>query len=158
LSRGRRRIGYVGALANRTTTGRNRLDGFVAALRDGSSGLADMEILEDHPGFYAGYYGTETILSRRTDLDAIYFHDDEMAIGGLAYLAASGVRVPDDIGVAGWGGMEAASVLPRRLTTTVVPTTRIGKTAAELLVGRLRGDPVEDVTVIPTRLAPGETV
>ncbi len=158
LSRGRRRIGYVGALANRTTTGRNRLDGFSAALRDAGAGLAETEILQDHPGFYAGYYGTETILSRRAALDAIYYHDDEMAIGGLAWLAASGVRVPDDIGVAGWGGMEAASVLPKRLTTTAVPTTRIGKMSAELLVSRLRGDPVEDVTVIPTRLVPGETV
>jgi LacI family transcriptional regulator, gluconate utilization system Gnt-I transcriptional repressor len=53
--------------------------------------------------------------------------------------------------------MEAASILPRRLTTTVVPTTAIGKAAAEALVARLKGEPGQDVTVIPTRLEPGET-
>ncbi|WP_404401373.1 LacI family DNA-binding transcriptional regulator [Pelagibacterium halotolerans] len=157
LSRGREKFGYVGAMANRTTMGRNRCEGFEAALQDAGTALAAREILEDHPGFYAGYYGTETLLSREQKLDSIYYHDDEMAIGGMAWLASQGVRVPDDIGVAGWGGMEAASIQPRRLTTITVPTTLIGKTAAELLVGRMRGEPVRDVTVIPTHLVPGET-
>lgn len=158
VSRGRRRIGYVGALANRQTMGRTRAEGFAAALRDCGQTLADQEVLHDHPGFYAGYYGTETILSRNPKLDAIYYHDDEMAIGGMAWLTRQGITVPGDIGIAGWGGMEAASILPRRLTTTVIPTTRLGKTAAEVLVGRLRGDPVTDVTIVPTRLVAGETV
>jgi LacI family gluconate utilization system Gnt-I transcriptional repressor len=109
------------------------------------------------PGFYAGYYGLETLLSRRRDLDVVYFHNDEMAIGGLAYAQARGLRVPEDLGIAGWGGMEAASILPRRLTTTIVPTTAIGKAAAEALVARIRGEAPQDVTVVPTRLVPGET-
>jgi LacI family gluconate utilization system Gnt-I transcriptional repressor len=54
--------------------------------------------------------------------------------------------------------MEAASVLPRRLTTIVVPTTGIGQQAAEALVARLRGEPGPEVVAIPTRLVPGETV
>ena len=83
---------------------------------------------------------------------------DFMAIGGMAWLTKRGILVPGDIGIAGWGGMEAASILPRRLTTTAIPTTRLGKTAAEVLVGRLRGDAVPDVTIIPTRLVAGETV
>jgi LacI family transcriptional regulator, gluconate utilization system Gnt-I transcriptional repressor len=53
--------------------------------------------------------------------------------------------------------MAAASILPRRLTTTVVPTTQIGKVAAEALVARLKGGGGPDVTVVPTRLVPGET-
>ena len=41
--------------------------------------------------------------------------------------------------------MEAASVQPRRLTTTVVPTTAIGKAAAEGLVARLKGERCEEL-------------
>lgn len=158
ISRDRRRIGYVGALAARQTMGRTRAEGFSAALRDGGFALSDQEVLHDQPSFYAGYYGAETILSRNPKLDALYFQDDEMAIGGMAWIATRGWSVPRDIGIAGWGGMEAASILPRRLTTTVIPTTRLGKAAAEALVGRLRGDAVVDVNLIPTRLVPGETV
>ena len=156
-SLGRRRIGYVGALAGRGTMGMARLRGFRQGLAAAGLALAAEEVLQDRPGFYAGFYGTETLLSRRPDLDLIYFHDDEMAIGGLAQAASRGLKVPSDIGIAGWGGMEAASILPVRLTTTMVPTARIGRAAAEALVGRLRGDAVRDVTLVPTRLVPGGT-
>ena len=90
-------------------------------------------------------------------MDVAYFHNDETAIGGLAYCGIRGIRVPEDLGIVGWGGMEAASVLPKRLTTTVVPTTAIGKAAAEALVARLKGEPGADVVVVPTRLVPAET-
>ncbi len=157
IRRGRRRAGYVGALARADVMGASRLEGFDATLTRAGHPLVAREILHDTPGFYAGYYGLETLLSRQSALDVVYFHNDEMAIGGMAYAQSRGLRVPEDIGIAGWGGMEAASILPRRLTTTVVPTTAIGKAAAEALVARLKGEPGQDVTVVPTRLEPGAT-
>lgn len=157
IRRGRRRAGYVGALARADVMGSSRLDGFRTALAQAGHPLADQEVLHDAPGFYAGYYGLETLLARRPDLDSVYFHNDEMTIGGLAFCQSRGLRVPEDIGIAGWGGMEAASILPKRLTTTMVPTTAIGKAAAEALVARLTGAEVREVTVFPTRLVPGET-
>ncbi len=157
IRRGRRRAGYVGALARADVMGSSRLDGFRAALAQAGHPLVDQEVLHDAPGFYAGYYGLETLLARRPDLDSVYFHNDEMAIGGLAFCQSRGLQVPEDIGIAGWGGMEAASILPKRLTTTMVPTTAIGKAAAEALAARLTGAEVREVTVVPTRLVPGET-
>ncbi|MFM2355312.1 MAG: hypothetical protein RLZZ528_1048 [Pseudomonadota bacterium] len=157
IRRGRTRAGFVGALARSDVMGAARLDGFRDALARAGHPLIDAEVLNDAPGFYAGYYGLETLLTRRRDIDVVYFHNDEMAIGGLAYAQARGLRVPEDIGIVGWGGMEAASILPRRLTTTSVPTTAIGKAAAEALVARLKGEAGQDITVVPTRLVPGET-
>jgi len=157
LRKGRRRTGYVGALARADIMGQARLEGFRTAWARAGHPLADAEILQDSPAFYAGYYGLETLLARSPHLDVVYFHNDEMAIGGMAYCQSRGLRVPEDIGIAGWGGMEAASILPKRLTTTSVPTTAIGKAAAEALVSRLKGGAGPDVTVIPTRLIPGET-
>lgn len=157
LRRGRQRAGYVGALAQADVMGRARMEGFETTLAQGGKPMMDREVLLDRPGFYPGYYGLETLLNRRPDLDVVYFHNDEMAIGGLHYAQAHGIRVPEDLGIVGWGGMEAASVLPRRLTTTIVPTTAIGKAAAESLVARIRGEACQDVLVLPTRLVPGET-
>ncbi len=157
LRRGRNRVGYVGALARADVMGAARLEGFAATLSRAGHPLVACEILHDTPSFYAGYYGLETLLGSRAKVDVVYFHNDEMAIGGMAYAQSVGLRVPEDLGIAGWGGMEAASILPRRLTTTVVPTTAIGKAAAEALVARLKGEPGQDVTVVPTRLEPGAT-
>ena len=155
---GRQRIGYVGALAEADTMGQKRQSGFEIALAEAGLALAAIELLYDNPGFYAGYVGTEMLLARAPNLDSIYFHDDEMAIGGMAYLRQHGISVNDDIGVAGWGALEAASILSERLTTTHVPTEAIGKAAAEKLVGRIRGEAVSEVEVIPTRLVPGNTI
>jgi LacI family gluconate utilization system Gnt-I transcriptional repressor len=157
LRRGRRLAGYVGALARADVMGQARLEGFQAVLAMGGHPLVDREVLLDMPGFYAGYYGLEILLTRTPGLDLVYFHNDDMAVGGLAYAQTKGIRVPEDLGIAGWGGMEAASILPKRLTTTVVPTTAIGKAAAEALVARLKGEHGQEVTVVPTRLVPGET-
>jgi LacI family transcriptional regulator, gluconate utilization system Gnt-I transcriptional repressor len=157
IRRGRRRAGFVGALSRSDVMGQARLDGFRSALAGAGHPIRDSEVLQDGPGFYAGYYGLETLLARCPDLDVVYFHNDEMAIGGMAYCTSRGIRVPEDLGIVGWGGMEAASVLPRRLTTTTVPTTAIGKAAAEALVARLKGGAGPDVIVVPTRLVPGET-
>jgi LacI family gluconate utilization system Gnt-I transcriptional repressor len=155
---GRQRVGYVGGLAERSSMGRQRFLGFVKGLGEAGQELIARQIVDDRPGFYPGFYATELLLARQNCLDAIYFQDDEMAVGGLAYLTKRGIKVPDNIGIAGWGGMEVASILPRRLTTTMVPTTRLGKVAAEALVSRLRVNPVQDVTVVQTRLVPGATI
>ncbi len=80
----------------------------------------------------------------------------DRALNRLAYAQARGIRVPEDLGIVGWGGMETASVLPKRQSPTIVPTTTIGKLAAEALVARLKGQPGSDLVVVPTRLVPGE--
>jgi LacI family gluconate utilization system Gnt-I transcriptional repressor len=158
LGRGRKRAAYLGAHSRSDVMGQARLDGFASALAEAEHSLVETEILEDAPSFYAGYYGIEILLTRQPTLDLVYFHNDEMAIGGLAYCQARGLRVPEDIGIAGWGGMEAASILPRRLTTTVVPTTGLGKQAAQALVARIRSEPTRRVIAVRTKLIEGETV
>lgn len=158
LGKGYTRIGYVGADALAPGLGALRKKGFCAALKSASLTLASEEVLNDRSGFYAGFYGTETILNRNRDLDVIYYQDDAMAIGGIFYCQSQGMRIPQDIGIAGWGSMEVASILPQRLTTTVVSTQALGKSAADALIARVRGEQIDDVIITPTRLAPGTTV
>ena len=156
--KGHTNIAYVGAESNAAGMGEVRFQGFESALRDASLECVAHEVLVDRPSFYAGFYGTETVLSRNAEIDAIYYHDDTMAVGGLFYCKSKGMRIPDDIAIAGWGGMEVASVLPERLTTTSVTTQALGQSAAEALVARIRTEPVADVLVASTRLVPGNTV
>ena len=158
LDKGHRKIAVVGAEAQASGMATVRFQGFEDALQSAGVDLSAREILADRPGFYPGFYGTETVLNRVGDLDAIYFQDDAMAVGGLFYCQSKGLAVPQDIAIAGWGGMEVASVLPERLTTTNVATEALGKVASEALVARIRGEPVSDTTIVQTRLIPGNTV
>ncbi|MFK8033136.1 MAG: LacI family DNA-binding transcriptional regulator [Hyphomicrobiales bacterium] len=157
IGRGRRHVGYVGTQPTTTTMGSTRFAGFQKALSAAGHPLVAKELLHDRSSFYAGYYGTENLLSRENNLDGIYYQDDEMAIGGLFFCNSRGIDVPGQLAIAGWGGMEAASILPQRLTTTMVSTHGVGKQAAEVLVARLRDEPCKEVVVVPTRLVPGAT-
>lgn len=154
----RKKVGYVGARLTPSGMNATRFAGFSAALKSAGLSVLESEILDDRSCFYAGFYGTEMLLNRRSELDAIYYQDDTMAIGGLYYCQSKKISVPGEVGIAGWGGMEAASVLPLRLTTTAVSTHAVGRSAAEALVARIRDEPVQDVIMVPTRLVPGATM
>lgn len=150
--------GLLGAIQDRDSGRRERFDGFTKGFIDGGGNIVKDESLNDLPGFYAGYYGTENMLNRNNDLDMIYYQDDTMAMGGLSWCRRKGIRVPQDIGIAGWGGHEAASILEQRLTTTAIPMQQIGKLAAELLARKLRQESATDVTAVPARLVKGDTL
>lgn len=158
ISQGRKKPAILGALRNHKTRQPERFNGFLQAIRDSDSDVAHVEILSDLPSFYSGFYGTEILLNQVPDVDMIYYQDDSMALGGIAWCERKGIRIPSDIGIAGWGGHEAASIFVQRLTTTAVPTQQIGKLSAEALVARLRQEPVNDINVVPTRLIPGNTL
>ena len=81
--------------------GIERFKGFGSSFCDGGGTIVQEEKLNDTPGFYAGYYGTENMLNQNHEIDMIYFQDDTLAIGGLSWCQRKGIRVPEDIGIAG---------------------------------------------------------
>lgn len=151
------KIGYVGVDLQQTIMGAARLDGFCHALRDAGKELASRHLLKDSPSFYAGFYGTEHILTRRPDLDLLYYLNDNMAAGGLMYCQSKGLEVPKDIGIAGWAGMDISAILPKRLTTTSSYRLKIGKIAAENILNRIHGNAVPDKVDVEFHLVPGST-
>lgn len=146
------------ASADQHSVAPERIDGFISGFKRAGLEIAHTEILKDEPSFYAGFYGTEHLLNRTQDVDMIYYMDDAMAIGGLAWCQKKGLRVPDDIGIAGWGGIEATSILPQRLTTTAIPILQIGKLAAEKMASTLSGDSIRNVTAVTAKLIEGDTL
>ncbi|WP_299619133.1 LacI family DNA-binding transcriptional regulator [Pelagibius sp.] len=152
------RFGYVGVDLEQTMMGAARLDGFCKALKDAGKDLPTRQLLKDTSSFYAGFYGTEHILSRQPDLDLIYYLNDNMAAGGLMYCQSRGLDVPKDIGIAGWGSMDITAILPKRLTTTSSYRLKIGKVAAENILNRIHGNPVPDKVDVEFHLVPGSTV
>ena len=151
-------FGYVGTSHDTANAASHRLEGFNKAVTDGGGTLTRQFCLHDTANFYPGYYGTEQLLATGTPVECVYFQNDSMAFGGFQYCERVGLSVPDDIGIAGWGDMPISSVLPRRLTSIHAPHLKLGQTAAQAMVARLNGEPVEDSQNIGFRLVPGQTV
>lgn len=82
--------------------------------------------------------------------DAIFAGDDETASGAILALRQAGVRVPEDVAVAGFDDVPFARLLVPPLTTVRAPIESIGVTAARNLIDLIHGEPVEQVTLLPT--------
>lgn len=149
----RGKAGYVGVKINDRPLGSERLKG----LEEGYGSELQSLLLNDRSSFYAGYYGTEQLLSAHPNLRLLYFLDDNMAVGALMFCQQKGIKIPGDVAIAGFGGLDVGSILPSRLTTTRVRRLRVGKLAAENLIKRLGGEPVAVMEDVGFELVKGET-
>ena len=85
-----------------------------------------------------------------TDFDAIFTGDDDSAIGVLAALKELGLRVPEDVSVAGFDDSRLSPFLDPPLTTVRAPTEEVGRVAARQLFNLLNGQPAEAITLLAT--------
>ena len=157
VERGYRRIGFVGwqPRDHRLTA---RYSGYRSALEQ--SGIDPDLVSPVHTSLSVdgGYEATKRILVD-SDLDAVFFACDSMAIGGLRYLRGeAGIAVPESFGVIGFDDIEAASAVG--LTTMRQFIERKANMAIQYLLGRLDGRireiDHEEVSVSP-RLVERET-
>ncbi|HCA86108.1 MAG TPA: LacI family transcriptional regulator, partial [Streptomyces sp.] len=136
LALGHRRIGYVTGPSDRTTT-RHRLEGHRAALA--AAGLADgSERLTVHGSFdrSSGYDATVELLRRQPDLTAVVAANDTIALGACAALRDRGLRIPQDVSVAGFDDLPFSADAVPALTTVRLPLHEAGARAGRLAMGR----------------------
>ena len=157
-SLGYRNLGYVGTSHDTANAATERLNGFCKAIEGAGGQVIKQLCLHDTATYYPGFYGTEQLLAASIGVECIYYQNDAMAFGGLQYCERKGLKVPNSIGIAGWGDLPIASVMNRRLTSCNVPHLKLGQRAAELMMARLAGEPTADYNDIGFRLIPGSTV
>jgi LacI family transcriptional regulator len=93
------------------------------------------------------------ILLGRDDVDAIFCGSDQIARGVADALRAAGRRVPDDVALVGfdnWNVMTLACQPP--LTSIDMELDALGRTAAELLLATINGEPSPGQHTSPCRL------
>ncbi len=133
LARGYRRIGYVGHDIAQDLRAAKRLAGFCETLREAGRPLAEREIAPGPSSAAAGREALARLIARRPDLDAVYFSNDDMALGGYFHCLADGIPVPGRLALFGFNALDIAAALPQPLTTIRTPRLEIGAAAAERL-------------------------
>lgn len=100
----------------------------------------------------SGIRAGRALLARKSRPTAVFCTSDEMAIGLMRTLHSVGVRVPQDISVAGFDDIEFAAVAEPALTTIHQPRRELGQVAATALVDLLQGRPSPDRIRLETHL------
>ena len=89
----------------------------------------------------------------------ILFPDDYASYGGINVIRGMGLRIPEDISVAGYDGISLAAQIKPRLTTVRQDTEGMGKAAAEKLIDIIENPDhaSKDVVIVKGKLVKGET-
>lgn len=91
----------------------------------------------------SGRAAGQALLALEGRVDGVFASNDEMALGVLSTLTRAGVRVPEDVAVAGFDGTSAADLEDVSLTTTAQPFAELGRSAVADLLALLAGEDVE---------------
>jgi DNA-binding LacI/PurR family transcriptional regulator len=138
---GRRRIALIGMLpGERVGTAALRIQGYREALLEAGLTPSPDLLLPAGPWHRsAGARAMNHLLESGVEFDAVFGLNDTLALGALRALISRGVRVPDDVAVAGFDDIEETRFSSPTLTTIDPGREEIARTAVELLVARMAG-------------------
>jgi DNA-binding LacI/PurR family transcriptional regulator len=156
LAAGRRRIATISGPLD-MAAGRDRLDGYLDALR--AAGTGEGRGLVEGGDFReeSGSQAMRALLQRRPDLDAVFAASDLMAAGALGALRAAGRRVPDDVAVIGFDDSALARWSEPPLTSVAQPIEEMGRQMARLLLARIGGEAAGLSVILQTELVVRES-
>lgn len=118
----------------------------------GASGIGTVDLGSFAPLYSSGARIAD--LAVEAGATAVITYNDLMALGVVARLRDRGVRVPQDMSVAGFDDIPMASMTSPRLTTVAAPLEQAGRSAVQLLLSTLdgRGTTPPRRRLLPTRL------
>ncbi len=119
------------------TTGDQRLEGYMRALKANGITVAPNLIVRVPPKIEHGYEAANQLLDLPRPPTAVFAGNNLLAIGVLKAIHARGLKIPDDVALASFDEMDWTSVLTPGLTVIEQPIYEIGRVAAELLFQRI---------------------
>ncbi len=140
IEQGHRRIGFT-TRPELGTVSQDRLDGYCDALREANIPFAEELVIETIIESSSGYNAMNAFLDLEEPPTAVFAFYDLMAVDALHAAQDRGVRVPEDIALAGFDGLRSSLITKPRLTTVQQPLNQMGQRAMELLLTRIKDNP-----------------
>jgi DNA-binding LacI/PurR family transcriptional regulator len=154
LQTGRRRIVFVGSIA--VPHMRMRYEGYRHALARAGSQAAAPRTIACTLDAASAFEAVRAAVRQGGGFDAIFAVNDVIAISAIRALNASGLSVPDEVAVVGFGDIPLAAYCNPPLTTVRQDLEQGAKTLLDLLLRRLKGEQTRSVT-LPVELVVRES-
>ncbi len=161
LGLGHRRIAFVTERPEESV-GRRRIEGYREAFAkrgltvpEGFICYVQEEV--EHFSMENGYLTTKKLLESGEDVTAIYAASDTLAIGACRAVLEAGKRIPEDISVAGYDGIELGEYYHPKLTTIKQPVEEMAKKTIRVLLDVIAGREEHRQIVLPAKLVVRES-
>lgn len=150
IDHGYKKLAYLSG--SKISIGKERLDGFLGALRKNDLEINKKWIVESGFQEKRGYEAMKKILELPDDEipRAVLTANDPAAIGAMEAIEEFGYSIPDDIAIGGFSNDIRARLLKCPLSTVYQPTESIGRKAAEKLIKVIenKDEPVENIELL----------
>jgi len=141
IDQGHTKIAYIHGTKSSVT--HNRLVSFNNTLKENGIAIPEEYYLE---GVYRSAESAESLTLKLLNLKdpptCIIASDDYSALGVMNTISRLGLRIPEDISVAGYDGISVSQALEPKLTTIKQDTDKIGAEAAKQLINLIE-NPME---------------
>jgi len=160
LTAGYKNIGFMGTKMPLDHRARKRFEGFTEALAKAGVEVSDQEFYSGGSALAKGRDMTQDMLARSPNLDFLYYSNDMIGAGGLLHLLEQGIDIPQEIGMAGFNGVELLDGLPLQLATMDACRKEVGRIAAQIIADRVINgtENVEKVVELSPKLNLGSTL
>ncbi len=136
LGRGWQRIGIATGDDQRALL---RREGFVATL----GREPPTAIVPAPSNLERGRQALTELLAQEPRLEAVCCSSDQLAHGVLVEARSRGLKVPEQMAVFGFGDADFAAHMVPSISTVQVEGRQIGRLAAQLIIDRCRGEPID---------------
>lgn len=157
--KGHRKIAYIHG--KESSVAKSRLTSFYKTAADLGLDIPDEYIIEaPYRDTKAAYSETKRLLDLKDRPTCILYPDDFASFGGINAIKERGLRIPEDISVAGYDGIRAARHIEPLLTTVKQDTTALGQKAAEKLISLIEHPKttIIEQIIVEGEVFPGKSV
>ena len=118
-----------------------RFKGYRDALAKFRLPLDESRVIKSGLSFKDGADAIDVLMKREIDFDAVFAFTDTLAIGAMNRLRELGKKMPEEVAIASFSGTVLSTIVNPQLTTVEAPLVQMGKTAAELILEKIK-DPL----------------
>ena len=160
IDNGHRRIAYIGGPKHDFSSGKKRLQGYLAALRDAGIEKVDSYIVQGAFSYDAGYSGMKKIYEENSVLPtAAVTGSDVIALGAIQFAKNAGLDVPNDLSFLGFDDLDFSCYFKPELSTVRISYFDEGAAAARELIQRIDGPQGDNGTIyVPHKIIRRGTV
>jgi LacI family transcriptional regulator len=159
LDQGHTRIGIIGGNRELSYTSQLRFLGCIQAFNERGVPFLEEEQYEiARFSYQSAYEAAERLMDRMKDMTAIFAMGDVMAIGAIRAIRDRGLRVPEDLSVIGYDGIDLAYYYDPKLTTIRQQQDRLAERSVEILLDCIENGQKSVHEIVPFELVVGGSV
>lgn len=154
---GHRKVAVMGSRAEDMSISRLRIDGFIKGWTE--HGLCLPKERVAYSGSFAYKAGNDATveLLKSLEFTCLFCVSDTQAIGAMRAIHSAGLRVPEDISVVGFDGIDECAYYIPSLTTMRQPFEKMANNSVQLLLGHIRSGAAHKHLVYQAEWREGES-